>query len=318
MSDVLKYIRAGVLNSVVLPRLWERSALARFALIRKRYVEICSQLSSVSYKDAIDSSASDADAYDWKAWSANIRSAFQEKVPLAFLWQPIIAKTMVFGGLRDFEETRKRIEFILSVYDKKLSEKLLHEDLIGLPRITNAHYMTSANRAHHAYHLASYQSTTGRSIWGSGTIVEWGGGYGGMARIIRRLRKGTTYVLIDLPELCALQYIYLGSLEGEENVNLVLPGDTLAHGKLNIIPVSSVLEANIEVRGDAFISTWALTESPEEAQTFALDRVFFKADKILLAYAIDEHNRVRHSLEALGCVKRPVALLGDHCEYAFR
>ena len=36
-----------------------------------------------------------------------------------------------------------------------------------------------------------------------------------MARILRKLNPNFTYVLVDLPELGALQYIYLYSVTGE-------------------------------------------------------------------------------------------------------
>jgi len=225
---------------------------------------------------------------------------------------------MVFGGLCDFEITQRRIEFILSVYHEELAKKLLREDYIGLPKITDAHYMTSANRAHHAYHLAAYENLTKKSIYNCDCVIEWGGGYGDLARIIRRVNNRITYISIDLPELSALQYVYLFSLEGEDAVNLVLPGTKIIPRKVNIVPVTAALQGKIEIFGQAFISTWALTECPKEIQVFVFKKAFFSSSQILMAYKIDKDNHIRELLSGVSCVLKPIVILGDGYEYAFR
>ena len=316
IRDLLKYVRAGALQVVVLPRIRDKRQLSRFEYTRKAYLNILDQLNALSEHSRVNVFTSEG--YDWQAWSGSIRNAFQDKVPLAFLWQPVIAKTMVFGGLRDIEATRRRIEFVLSVYGEEIARRLLREDYIGLPKITNAHYLTSANRAHHAYHLASYQNATKKSLFDSRCVVEWGGGYGDMARIVRRLNGQTTYIIIDLPELCALQYIYLSSVESEESVNLVVPGSEILSGRINIVSVVSVLLEKIQISGEAFISTWALTESSEESQLWVFNRNFFNADRILMAYSTDANNRLKDVLLEVGCMQRPITLLKGRNEYAFR
>jgi hypothetical protein len=318
MAKFIDLIRAGVLQLLILPRLWNNSQLDRFARLSRRYLEIYGQIGG---QDApFRPSMCREEGYDWTSWSQNVKDSFRSKVPFGFLREPTIAKTMVFGGLRDFDATSRRVDRVVSAYGEELSKELLREDCIGLPKITNAYYQTSANRAHHACHLASYQNAVNKSFFQCERIVEWGGGYGDMARLIRRLNNRVTFVIIDLPELCALQYIYLSSVEGGDSVNLLAHGTNPVPGKTNIVPVANVLQGKVEIRADAFISTWALTESPEEDQLFVLEKELFKADKILLAYKNDKSNFVKRRVSEMRCVVGPVNLLGigDGNEYAFR
>jgi hypothetical protein len=316
LGDIPRYVRSVILQCAVLPTIRDREKLSRFREIRSQYWKVYRALSVTDSKlEIIDLTPA---GYDWKTWSRDIRQAFRKKVPLNFLRQPTIAKTMVFGGMRDFDAANRRVEVVREAYTEECARRLLVEDYIGLPRIVNAKYKTSANRAHHAYHLASYQIATQRTIWNCGCIVEWGGGYGGMARIIRRSNKSITYILIDLPELCALQYVYLASLEGHEEVNLVLPGTSVARGKVNIVPVGGLFTDRAAIHGDAFISTWALSESSKELQKLVVDRRFFGASGVLLAYREDEYSHLKESVGAGGFMRVPVSLLGEGHEYAFR
>lgn len=307
-----------MLQLLVLPRLWNRSQMDSFGRMSTKYLEFYDRLDGK--EDLRQSSVYAHDGYDWKSWSQNIKDSFHTRVPLGFLRQPTIAKTMVFGGWQDFDATNKRIDLVVSVYGKERSKELLREDYVGLPKITNAHYQTSANRAHHASHLAAYHNARNKPFFDCQCIVEWGGGYGDMARLVRRLNNQATYIIIDLPELCTLQYIYLCSVEDKDSAALVVPGTTIVPGKTNIVPVASILQGKIEIHADAFISTWALTESPEEAQLFALGQDLFKARRILLAYKVDKNNFVRSRLSEMGCMTNPIALsgIGDGNEYAFR
>jgi hypothetical protein len=77
------------------------------------------------------------DGYDWRSWSQNLKDSFRSKILLAFLRQPTIANTMVCDGLRDFDGTSRRVDRVVSAYGEELSKKLLREDYIGLPKITN-------------------------------------------------------------------------------------------------------------------------------------------------------------------------------------
>lgn len=307
----LSHAPARALQAVALYSLRDRLQLQRFSSVSRHYTELCDQLDPRGENDryALE------DGYNWKRNVREIRASFKSGVPIGFLSQPTISATMVFRS--NPRETRKRIDDIMFVWPEEKAANVLREDYIGLPHIVDTRYVTSSNRVHHASHLTSYEATVGRTLDSWHTILEWGGGYGDMARLIRRLNRKCTYAIVDLPELCALQYIYLFSLLGEE-VNWMIPGrGTLIDGRINIIPVSSVLREEIKISAQAFISTWGLTESSKEAQTFVCERSLFGAESVLLAYSPDRHNAIRSWLLESGCVFKPIQALDNKHEYAF-
>ena len=163
--------------------------------------------------------------------------------------------------------------------------QLLREDPVGDPPHcfkSAAGVRTSSNTVHQLHHLLRFQSETRRTIAGARTVVEWGAGYGSLAKLLLRLHGGTpTCVLIDTPVFSAVQWLYLSTVLGERRVVLHLrPGGPIAGGRVNIVPAAFAGE--LDLWADLFISTWALNESPPEAQRLVLERDFFGADALLL------------------------------------
>ncbi len=303
------------LQPVRLRRLRDDASEARFESLRERYAEVVAALAAggPARKDG-------GSAYAWSTWEREILEAFRSGVPHAFLTQRRIRETMVFERVSHLQE---RASAVVEAFGPERARLLLREDAIGRPRIVEGTFLTSANRAHHAYHLANYKARTGRDPWGCEGVVEWGGGYGDMARLFRRLAPGLTYVIVDLAPLLALQWVYLGSLEGADACHLVTAAaPAIVPGKVNLVESALVTREIVVPAADLFLSTWAATESPPAAQAFLADRRFFAARRILLAYLKDESNRLLDAVAAASCDRIPVAALGDEGydghEYAFR
>lgn len=276
------------LNIFIRPFLKEPDQLQRFMGLRKEYENIYNLLSNSILKGF----EIEAKRQDWDMRSKGIRHFLQKGVPLSFLAHPLITHTMVFQRRRGILKTREKINFIRKVFGEDLTGLLLKDDYLGLPTITSAKYMTSANRCYHINHLAHYATTCKKYFWECDIIIEWGGGYGSMARIMRKINPHVTYIIIDLPELLALQYIYLGSLEGEDNLHVVNPQDTsgIEHGKINLL-ASQMSRYYNETKGlkcDAFISTLALNESPPSEQKYVGEHTFFGARNLLLTGEINK------------------------------
>jgi hypothetical protein len=273
-------------NIIKRPNLKNQIYIERFFEINKNYSHVYSLFSNINTLDR------NSDGYQWDSWSGKIRRAFYERVELGFLSDSLIRFTMVLGGNGNaVKETKVRIKDCLEFLGYENTKKLLKEDYIGLPIISDSNFMTSANRAHHASHLAYFNKLTGRNFWNFHTILEWGGGYGNMARIVRRMSPKVTYIIADLPELLSLQYVYLGSLEGLDNLNIVSSeSDTIANGKINLISSELLLSGNFNLQCDSFISTWALTECPEYIQKFVSNSNYFSAKIAFIASRIDDNN----------------------------
>ena len=284
----------------------DREQLARFRRLAGQYEPICRRL-----LDGAAASNSLAEGYDWAAWAASIRKSFAGGVPIGFLSNSVVRRTMVFAARRGIRHTAARVDVVRDTFGDEIARELLREDYIGLPTITSLRYRTSAHRAYHAADLAWYRRTTGRDLWDCRAIVEWGGGYGNMARIVVRMNPAVSYAIIDLPELLALQYVYLGSLLGESRLCIAGANDVrMEPGRITLIGSESALANAGRLRADAMISTWALTESPRAAQESIVENSFFGAERILFASTLDANNFVLPHIDSLRLQRLPVPRYG--------
>jgi hypothetical protein len=130
---------------------------------------------------------------------------------------------------------------------------VLAEDPCGCPTPSRLAPNMSDNLIHHAYHAFTAEERLG-SIRDFDEIVEFGGGYGGFARLIRRLGFTSRYHIHDLPEFSALQRYYLASVALHR-------GEPAIHE--NVTWGSSIDE--LSERNDAarlFVALWSLSETP--------------------------------------------------------
>jgi hypothetical protein len=261
---------------------------------------------SLSQFKATSPNEPNSSLYPWPSWEQKLAEQFHSRVPTNFLEQPIIKLNMVFHGRLC---NAGRLARVRRVFGEAALRDFLAEDPVGTPRICDVSLRTSSNRLYHAFHLAMYQQTLGKPFARGGMIVEWGGGYGDMARLLWRLSaraESTTLVLIDLPAVSALQWVYLTSILGRQYVHIVETPDRQIHeGCVNIMN-SSVAFDHPAMKADCFLSTWALTESPHELQAEVARRKFFGARNVLLAFSMDGDNRIAEPLLKAGGATIPV------------
>jgi hypothetical protein len=218
----------------------------------------------------------------WQGVNAELEKLLKPAPPFDFLKNHLISLNMfvdagdawLAGQLSFLEKrvSRKRLKF------------LLKEDLAGDPRIVSPTYLTSHNSIHHLYTLLRFAEEIGSDFEKIDTVVEWGGGYGNLAKIFRRLKPTSTYGIIDTPLFSTLQWLYLSTVLGPDSVNLLRqPDDLIQMGKVNVVPLCFV--DNIQVHADLFLSMWALSESSSAAQDYVTSqRRWFDANHLLLAY----------------------------------
>lgn len=95
-------------------------------------------------------------------------------------------------------------------------------------------------------------------------VIEWGGGYGDMAVMVKSLYPEVEYVIVDLPAAVTLQREYIPEA-------------------LGIDYAASPLKIEIG-ECDLFISTWALSESGSWSHDHVIGKNWFGARHLLLAY----------------------------------
>lgn len=216
---------------------------------------------------------------DWAERNEQLARDLLPVPPADFLCHPAIAYQMLMGERIVPHE-------LPYVRDRLPDEALLAEDPVGAPStvpVPGTEIRTSPNTVHQLYHLLRYEEATGRRVRDAATIVEWGGGFGSLMRLLVRLHAGDpTCVIIDTPVFAALQWLYLSAVLGEDRVVLHHRGPVRPEpGRVNVLPIGLV--ADLDVDADLFISNWALNESMPAAQRAVVARHWFGADSLLLA-----------------------------------
>ncbi|KUI24088.1 hypothetical protein AU196_10075 [Mycobacterium sp. IS-1742] len=216
---------------------------------------------------------------DWAERNEQLARDLLPVPPPDFLCHPAIRFQMLMGERivpHELPYVREHLE----------DEGLLAEDAVGAPPtvpVPGTDVRTSPNTVHQLYHLLRYQDATGWRVRDASTVVEWGGGFGSLMRLLVRLHGGApTCVIVDTPVFSAVQWLYLSAVLGEERVVLHHRAPVRPEpGRVNLVPIGLV--ADLDVDADLFVSTWALNESMPAAQRDVVARRWFGAESLLLA-----------------------------------
>ena len=219
---------------------------------------------------------------DWKHNAMNMHKTLSETIPFDFLQNEIVLDTMfVKAGGRWL---REELAYLETHIERKRLAQLLEEELAGKPMLSQTPYCTSHNTVHTLYHLERFTQRTGLPLKHMQRVVEWGGGYGNMARIFHKHTESQhQYILIDHPVFACLQWLYLSCVLGPERVFLLTQKtDKIRERGISIVPLN--LLEHVDLRADLFISTWALSESSKFALQTVVGKKWFGARHFLIAF----------------------------------
>ena len=183
-----------------------------------------------------------------------------------FLRQSSVAGTMFQGDgelfVKEYQYIKENNPDYLSLFESPTS--------YGSPLIFEIDGNTyNPNDIHHLYHICRYENTIG-IIDDDLNILEWGGGYGNMCKVLHMLKKIKSYTIIDLPKFNSLT---------ERYVSTTVPSSASTTIHLSVESFKEKLNDDYNL----FISTWALSESPEEWTTYLDDNSFFGCDRFLVS-----------------------------------
>ena len=256
---------------------WRRISSKQAALINALRNEI------MSLPEIKASTDSEAEAI-WLANRKELRVRILKDDPREFLTWDVVTGSM-FVGNRLFVESE--LEYLMKRQNwKTVWEHVIQEDPVGKPKRHNREKRSSGNRIHTAYHLARFEAQTRFSVNECGLIVEFGGGYGSLCRLIHKLGFTGLYVIYDLPELVALQKFYLRSL----SMPFIEENDILAPGKRSGIFCTSDINVLQQMDGHAadrslFVATWSLSETSSSFRQDVISiPVICSAGSYLIAY----------------------------------
>jgi hypothetical protein len=270
--------------------------------------------------DALDHTPASAAPPSQRVWIRFVdqfRDALRHEDPREFLRWPTIAKAMFVSNQPylslELVALRARRDW------RRRWRPALRESPAGRPVPFWALPWSSGNLIHHAYHLAQFETRTGRPADRFGAVVEFGGGYGSMCRLFHQLGFAGRYVIHDLPEFSALQAFYLGSL----GLPVIDPG-VPAGGERGIALVSEPAALERALRwvdpGQAlFLATWSLSETPASVRD-AIMPIVARCAGVLIAYwgrfeEMDNHAHFSHWIaQQAGFTwsQRPILTLPGH------
>jgi hypothetical protein len=207
------------------------------------------------------------------------------KDPGACLRDPVLqyAFNLSACGVYAYQE----IPYLEERYPRDELKRLLKEGAFPGQTIFNPQYETSETRVNHLTHLTAAAKAFGDYLSVLSPVVEFGGGYGGMAHLIRALNPSCTHIIIDLPEMIVFQAYTLGRLFGPDALNFVTP-DTpkVREGCINFISIEHLESVAEHIdKPDLFIATWSLSEANSLTNALIQGRLkFLGARRILFGY----------------------------------
>lgn len=215
---------------------------------------------------------------EWVKFRNTLRQNILTNDPKDFLRWEIILNTMFHGA------NIAELQFLQQPGRWEKWKPDLKESAVGNPYPYPHYPESSGNLIHHAFSLAQLLVNTDCSIEALPQVVEFGGGYGSMCRLLYRMGFKGRYIIYDLPEFSALQSYYLSSIGVPTSIKR-----KPTHHQDSIVLLSDLkdLSKQLQVKDRKsnylFIGTWSISETSLNFRNAIFDLVS-KASYYLIAY----------------------------------
>jgi hypothetical protein len=220
-------------------------------------------------------------ANGWAQFQESLRSLVVSRDPRGFLSWDVVSRTMflVFSSyaIRELAHLKRRKDW------NARWKCVLQESRVGRPPRFLFYPRSSANLIHDAYNLCAFEEITGLVPERFHNILEFGGGYGSMCRLLFNLGFDGRYVIYDLPPFSNLQSYYLNSLGIP-----VLSGKSFAPSEKGVALVTTeedlLLSAESFTKQESlFIAAWSISETSMDVRRQFLSHAA-ECDAFLIAY----------------------------------
>ncbi|HEU4463544.1 MAG TPA: hypothetical protein VFS53_00725 [Gemmatimonadota bacterium] len=190
----------------------------------------------------------------WGRWRDRLRRRILEDDPAEFLTWEFMHSGMVCTRM-DWGRVELAALHRSQAWDRVWREALV-EDPIGMPQLFPLHLRSSGALIHHAFHLLMFERWNGVGVEHLDSILEFGGGYGSMRRLVARLGHRGRYHIHDLPEAVALQRFYLSAIEAvRPELHEAL--ETTFSAEIGGLPPPGFWRGR-----SLFLATWSFSETP--------------------------------------------------------
>jgi Glycosyl transferases group 1 len=243
----------------------------------------------------------------WHAAAGVFGEMVSQGVPADFLTHPLVRHMFYRTGFGELEQIQAAYIDLTKPWIREMCARY-REPSVGQPVHDWPSTGSSVSTLNKLYYFCRIVESAPPSDLR--TVLEFGGGYGLMCHMLEELLEPRpTYIMIDLPELLALQYVFLRAGTAIPVTPHTYPPIRLREKTVNLVPVQLVADADLNC--DLFLSTFALSETPLKLQEFvAQERRFFGARHVYLVgqntqddlwreYALEEMNSVRDTVQRL-------------------
>jgi len=247
----------------------------------------------------------------WFNYESRIKSMIDDGLPLLFFGNKTISSSMTGSDLFARKDLLNRIKKLRKVY--KFPQSFIGGCVFPINGITA---FVTLQRMMHYYQFDKIRNYFDSKDAGNRTIVEWGGGYGGLSLLLFWYFDNLTVVIRDLPNVSIMQYIYLKTHIGN-NVNLIQNSDgKIQKNKINLIPTN----IEIDIKTDLFVSFWALSESGADDYNKLIDNSFYGAFKVQLITQVGDDkfpvsNKLNNMLEKKELISEIVPGMDNNSRY---
>ena len=209
-------------------------------------------------RDALSKESKIASLPTWDEFRAAVKEACENQDPRSFLRWPIVQHAMC---LTNSGAVIPEYLALRSSGQWSRFEKAVAESPVGNPIRFLYYPSSSGSLLHHCHHVLRFERVTGANLASSDLIVEFGGGYGSMCRLLHNLGFSGQYFIYDLPEFVALQRYFLKS--SGMPVRDGSPDDVRSgiHHFTDLESLQRAIDNSPPKATKSFIATWSLSES---------------------------------------------------------
>ena len=132
----------------------------------------------------------------------------------------------------------------------------------------------------YAYYASQIRKNTTLKTANNNTFIDIGGGYGGLSRVLKNIYSNSTFVIIELPELCFLATFFLkkcfphkkiGTLSDFSHLHIITKKDITDYDFI-ILP-QPIVEKFADETFDLCINTTSLGEMTNEMQNYYINHI---------------------------------------------
>jgi hypothetical protein len=218
----------------------------------------------------------------WLENMSELKEQLLQRSPADFLRWDVIRRTMFVGSARyvrhELEALRSDVEW------RSRWRKAILEDRSGRPPGFPRYRASSGNLIHHVFHVLQYERTSSHRVSDMECIVEFGGGYGSMCRLVHRLGFRGRYVIVDLPVFLALQRYFL------DNTGVA------RHADIHYVSEPEAALPLVMGNRRLFIATWSYSEVPDLIR-HRVAPVMAACSHLLIGFQERFEDLVNHDLE---------------------